>query len=237
MSRIKLENVSVEIPLRGLSHIRHESQRVVRKSNGEIVIHALNDISFEAGPGARVGILGANGSGKTTLLRTLAGVVPATSGHISITGEVHAIFDLSDGMRFALTGRENARLRYYLLGEPGGSEESFVQEVKEFADLGEFFDLPVNIYSPGMLSRLLLAMSTVKHADILLIDEWIGVADQAFQKKVSSRINDLIMSNDVFVLASHSRDIIERTTDHTILLEDGEITRVGKSHEIHNISS
>ena len=127
-------------------------------------------------------------------------------------------------MRFALTGRENARLRYHLLGEPGGSEETFVQNVEEFADLGEFFDLPVNIYSPGMLSRLLLAMSTVKHAEILLIDEWIGVTDQTFQKKVWNRIDELIMNNDIFVLASHSRDIIERTTDRTILLEEGRIT-------------
>jgi ABC-type polysaccharide/polyol phosphate transport system ATPase subunit len=236
MNEIILDHVSVEIPLRGLRTARGEDPRIARKRGG-LAVRALCDVSFVAKAGDRIGVLGPNGAGKTTLLRVLAGIVPKTSGKLHVVGQVHAIFNLGDGMRFALTGRENARLRYYLLGEPNGSAGAFINNVRAFADLGDFFDLPINTYSPGMLSRLVFAMGTIKHADVLLLDEWIGVADLTFQKKAADRLHDLISRNDIFIIASHNRDILRETTDRVLVMANGIIADVVDSKDIVGITA
>jgi ABC-type polysaccharide/polyol phosphate transport system ATPase subunit len=221
MARLELQQVSVEIPLRGLSRGVRKDGRIIENPAGEVVVAALRDVSIDVRAGDRIGIIGSNGAGKTTLLRVMAGIMPISRGSLTVTGEVYGIFNLTDGVRFSLTGRENARLRYYLLGEPGGLVGAFIEDAREFAELGDFFDLPVSTYSPGMLSRLLFAMGTFKRANIVLMDEWIGVGDRAFQKKVTQRINDFINGNDIFIVASHNREIIHQVTDRIVVLENG----------------
>lgn len=232
MSQVNLDDVSVDIPLRGVAASPRSDPRIQQKPGRGLVVSALRGVTLEARPGDRVGIMGTNGAGKTTLLRVIAGIMPISAGRVTIDGDVHGIFNVSDGMRMALTGRENARLRYFLLGEPGNSVDAFVEDVRAFADLGDFFELPVNAYSPGMMSRLLFAMSTVRHADILLLDEWIGVSDRAFQEKAAERLRGLIDSNDIFFVATHNRSIMREITDRIIVLERGKVVRVNSPDEL-----
>lgn len=235
MSRVELMDVTVEIPLRGLTIGTVQDPRIVKKSLGTFAVRALDRVSFAASPGDRIGILGTNGAGKTTLLRVIAGLLPPASGKICMTGSVHSVLDIGDGLRSALTGRENAQLRYYLLGRPGGSEANFIQDVEEFAQIGDFFDLPATTYSPGMLSRLLFAMSTVKHADIFILDEWLGVADFSFQKRAADRLHQLIKRNDIFIIASHNRDILSETTNRIIVMKQGRIVREVAAEEVKSL--
>jgi ABC-type polysaccharide/polyol phosphate transport system ATPase subunit len=222
MSRVVLTDISVEIPLRGVSRLTSSDPRLA-SSSAQPVVSALRGLSLEAVAGDRIGVLGSNGSGKTTLLRVIAGLIPVVSGSVRVVGNVYGIFNIADGIRMALTGRENARLRYYLLGEPGGSLSSFIEDAKDFADLGDFFDLPVSSYSPGMLSRLMFALSTVKPAEILLLDEWIGVADRAFQEKAAGRLRQLVNDNDIVFIASHDQGIIREMTNKVITLDQGKL--------------
>jgi ABC-type polysaccharide/polyol phosphate transport system ATPase subunit len=222
MSRVVLTDISVEIPLRGVSRLTSSDPRLA-SSSAQPVVSALRGLSLEAVAGDRIGVLGSNGSGKTTLLRVIAGIIPVVSGSVRVVGNVYGIFNIADGIRMALTGRENARLRYHLLGEPGGSLNSFIEDAKDFADLGDFFDLPVSSYSPGMLSRLMFALSTVKPAEILLLDEWIGVADRAFQEKAAGRLRQLVNDNDIVFIASHDQGIIREMTNKVITLDQGKL--------------
>jgi ABC-type polysaccharide/polyol phosphate transport system ATPase subunit len=224
MSHVTLTDVSVKIPLRGVRQLPNSDARFELETGRGPVVRALRGISLHAEAGDRVGIIGANGAGKTTLLRVIAGTVPVSSGRIEVKGEVHGIFNIADGVRTSLSGRENVRLRYYLLGEPGGSLKSFIEDAREFADLGDFFDLPVSTYSPGMLSRLMFAMSTVQHADILLLDEWIGVTDRAFQEKAARRLQQLVNDNDIVFIASHDRAIIREMTGRVFILDQGKLS-------------
>jgi ABC-type polysaccharide/polyol phosphate transport system ATPase subunit len=232
MSYVNLSHISVEIPLRGIAKLQSTDPRIHERPGHGLFVRALRDISLEVKPGDRIGVMGSNGAGKSTLLRVIAGIIPVNAGTIDVKGNVQGILNITDGMRMALTGRENARLRYYLLGEPGGSLDAFVDDVISFADLGDFFDLPVSIYSPGMLSRLLFAMSTVKHADILLLDEWIGVADGAFRVKATQRLRRLVDNNDIFIVATHDLGLIREITRFVIVLDKGTVARVGSPHEI-----
>jgi ABC-type polysaccharide/polyol phosphate transport system ATPase subunit len=232
MSKVSLSRLTVEIPLRGVLHKSGSDPRIIERGRRNVYVRALHDITFEAVSGDRIGIVGSNGAGKSTLLRTIAGLLPPSSGTLTISGSLHGIFSLSDGMRLALTGRENARLQYYLLGEPGGSFEAFISDVESFADLGDFFELPLSTYSPGMMSRLLFAMGTFKHADILLLDEWIGVSDRSFQEKAAQRLHDLVDRYDILFIATHDRNILAQVTEKTIILENGELRDVMASKDI-----
>jgi ABC-type polysaccharide/polyol phosphate transport system ATPase subunit len=211
VSHIKVDNITVEIPLRGLTGGDSGDPRIVRGKRGHLSIQPLRNLSLDIRSGDRVGLLGANGTGKTTLLKLIAGVIPLSKG---------------------TTGRENAVLRYYLLGEPNGSETAFIEDVQQFAALGDFFDLPISTYSPGMLGRLMFAMSTVMHSDILIMDEWLGVSDAEFQTKAAMRVYGLVNANDIFVIATHSRAILRQTTNKIVTLEGGGIKSITPTSEL-----
>ena len=232
MRYVKLTDVSVEIPLRGVTNRLGQDARIQERAGRGLVVSALRNITLEAAAGDRIGIVGSNGAGKSTLLRVIAGIIPPTSGIVNVAGNVHGIFNISDGLRMALSGRENARLRYFMLGEPGGSLVNFIASVEDFAELGKFFDLPISTFSPGMLSRLLFAMSTVKQADILLLDDWIGVADHAFQANAAGRLRDLVATNEIVFIASHDYGILRQVTDRSIVLEQGSIKAVVNSKDL-----
>ena len=195
------------------------------------MVSALSNLSLEITAGERIGVIGRNGAGKSTLLRVIARMIPVTSGSVDVRGEVYGIFNIADGVRMALSGRENAKLRYFLLGAPGPLD-LFIENVRSFADLGDFFELPVSCYSPGMLSRLMFAMSTAVRADILLLDEWIGVADRAFQEKAYDRLRQLMQGNGIVVIASHDVSIIREMTQRVIVLESGRLSAVMNTDEV-----
>ncbi|NWC10624.1 ATP-binding cassette domain-containing protein [Pseudomonas agarici] len=221
---IRICNATVEIPLRGVKEeVVGTDPRIIRRRNGSIVLRALENISLEVRRGERIGIVGGNGNGKTTLLKLIGGMLPTVSGTVEVYGSIRTLLTIGAGTVPALTGRQNVKMRYALLGIKSITESEYVSDVEAFSDIGAFFDMPMGTYSPGMYSRLQFAMSTVEPADILLLDEWIGVADQAFQDKANDRLEHYIQRNEGFLFASHNEELLKRMTSRTIRLINGRL--------------
>jgi ABC-type polysaccharide/polyol phosphate transport system ATPase subunit len=221
---VRISDATVEIPLRGVKQeVVGKDPRIIRRKNGVVVLRALENISLEVRRGERIGIVGGNGNGKTTLLKLIGGMLPVVSGSVEVHGSVRTLLTISAGTVPALTGRQNAKMRYALLGIRSITESEYVSDVEAFSDIGAFFDMPLGTYSPGMYSRIQFAMSTVEPADILLLDEWIGVADQNFQNKANDRLENYIQKNEGFLFASHNEELVKRMTNRTIRLVNGRL--------------
>jgi ABC-type polysaccharide/polyol phosphate transport system ATPase subunit len=195
-------------------------------------IWALRDVSFGIEPGEAVGIVGRNGSGKTTLLRLIAGIFQPTGGRLEVAGEVGSLLGLGAGFHPDFTGRENV----YMNGAIHGLKKSYVHErldeIASFAELGEFFDVPVRTYSSGMYMRLGFAVATHLDADILLLDEVFAVGDEAFQRKCFGKILELRERGRTIVFVSHAAPAVERVCERAILLTSGRVAHDGAAREV-----
>jgi lipopolysaccharide transport system ATP-binding protein len=183
---------------------------------------ALKNLSLEVFRGETLGIIGHNGAGKTTLMQILAGIIAPNSGTYNNYGHRVSSLSLSVGFSKHLTGKENAIISGMLMGMDKSLILKRIDDIKEFSELGDFFDLPVNTYSTGMIARLGFSVAFQSDPDILLIDEILGVGDAAFKKKSSKVLRDRIRSNKTVVLVSHSSKMIEELCDRAILLEKGQ---------------
>jgi ABC-2 type transport system ATP-binding protein len=195
-------------------------------------IWALRDVSLAIEPGEAVGIVGRNGSGKTTLLRLIAGIFQPTGGRLEVAGEVGSLLGLGAGFHPDFTGRENV----YMNGAIHGLRKSYVHErldeIASFAELGEFFDVPVRTYSSGMYMRLGFAVATHLDADILLLDEVFAVGDEAFQRKCFGKILELRERGRTIVFVSHAAPAVERVCERAILLTSGRVVHDGAAREV-----
>lgn len=240
MSFISLKNVTVDIP------IYNSQSRSLKKtfmgfaSGGRIglsekgfsIVRSLTDITLEIKDGERIGLLGPNGAGKSTLLRVLGGAYVPTGGEAIIEGKVGSLIDVSLGIDSESTGIENIYLRAALLQIPKKVVDEQLDSIIEFTELGEFINMPVRTYSSGMHMRLAFAVSTMIRPEILLMDEWLSVGDLNFQKKAEQRLNDLIKRSSILVIASHSRQLIEKCCTRAILLENGHIRMDGRAKDV-----
>jgi lipopolysaccharide transport system ATP-binding protein len=199
---------------------------------GHISIEALKNLDLEISAGDRLGIMGHNGSGKSTLLRLLSGIYEPSSGKIERSGSISSLVDISLGINAESTGRENIFLRGKLMGLSKKEIDEKIDEIIEFSELGDYINLPVRIYSSGMLLRLAFSVSTSITADILIMDEWLSVGDGAFAERASNRLKELVDSSEILVIASHTRSLIEETCNKVIWLEHGVIKKVGPVAEI-----
>ena len=192
-----------------------------------LTIHRYNkhkeDVSFEIHEGERVGLIGHNGAGKSTLLRALSNVYAPTAGRAEIVGEIGSLVDIGLGIDGEATGRENIFIRGALLGLKRKEIEERFDEIVEFSELGEFINMPVRTYSSGMHLRLAFAVATIIRPEILLMDEWLSVGDAAFNEKAERRLNDLVQSSRILVIASHSRELIEKTCNRAMWFEHGRL--------------
>jgi lipopolysaccharide transport system ATP-binding protein len=195
-----------------------------------IVVEALRDISFSVRSGERIGLVGPNGAGKTTLLRTLAGIYEPVDGHVSVRG--NALLDPSLGMNADLTGRENIMLRGLYSGLDQTVIRRLADDVSEFAELGEFLDLPVRIYSARMIVRLGFAMATAIRPQVLLMDEWILAGDAAFWDKAALRLEDMVRGAEILVLSSHNHYVVADWCTRVLWLEQGRIREDGPAEEV-----
>lgn len=234
MTNIELNNVSIAFPIVTESGASLRKQ-LVRIGTGGVISHnddhtifiqALKNITLKLNEGDRVGLIGHNGSGKSTLLRTLAGIYTPTSGERIVNGSTRALFELGVGIDHELSGRENISRLARLYGFPIKRVEEDVTEIENFSGLGGYLDLPVRSYSSGMQLRLIFSISTLYPSDILLIDEVFGVGDENFQEKAKKRMNDMINKSKIVVIASHSKDIINKFCNKIIKLESGSIIEV-----------
>ncbi len=182
-------------------------------------VKALNNITLDLKDGDRLGVMGPNGAGKSTLLRTLAGVYLPTSGTIEVKGRVASLIDLSLGMDVEATGVENIRMRGIMMGLSLKQIRSMEDEIADFSGLGDFLHLPIRTYSSGMHMRLGFAVSTAVDADIILMDEWLSVGDSEFILKAEKRLENFIGRSSILVIASHSKELIQKTTNQILWLE------------------
>lgn len=187
------------------------------------VVQALDGVTFALRAGDRLGLVGPNGAGKTTLLKVLYGIYEPTGGRLVIDGKVDALFNINLGFRAEATGRRNIELRGLINGWSPDEIAARMEEIIAFSELGEFIDMPFKSYSQGMAARLAFSTATSFNPEILLMDEWIGAGDAAFQKKAKARMGELAEKAGIIVLASHNKDLIEKTCNRTLALEKGRV--------------
>lgn len=197
-------------------------------------VTALNRVSFRLSSGDRLGLVGSNGSGKTTLLKTLYGIYEPTGGKISKEGRIDALFNINLGFRREATGRRNILLRGLINGWQPHEIEERSEEIIEFSELGDFIDMPMKSYSQGMSARLAFSVATTLDPEILLMDEWIGAGDPAFQDKARSRMNELANRAGIIILASHNHSLLKRTCNKILLLEEGSVGYFGDAEAYFN---
>ncbi|HEY7573733.1 MAG TPA: ABC transporter ATP-binding protein, partial [Thermoanaerobaculia bacterium] len=188
---------------------------------------ALSEVSFELPAGGALGVIGENGAGKSTLLKIVAGTAHATSGAVERTGVVASILELGMGFHPEFTGRENARMNAALLGLTAGELKRRLPEIREFAELGEFFDRPVRTYSSGMALRLAFAVATHVDADVLIVDEALAVGDGYFQKKSIDRITEFHKRGGTLLFCSHALYYVALLCDRALWLREGRIAASG----------
>ena len=194
---------------------------------------AVKGISFYVREGEILGIIGKNGSGKSTTLNALAGIFSPDSGSIDLNG--HSISLLSIGVGFIreMTGRENITLSGMLLGFTEEQVKAKEQEIIDFAEIGEFIDMPVRTYSSGMYSKLAFSITAILETDIMLIDEVLSVGDQKFKKKSYEKMKSLISNKDrTVVIDSHSIETLKQLCDTVMWMHEGQIKRIGDPNEV-----
>jgi lipopolysaccharide transport system ATP-binding protein len=197
-----------------------------------VVVQALRDISLHLRSGDRLGLIGSNGAGKTTLLRTLAGIYEPYDGTIRVRGTLSALLDPNLGMNPNLTGRENIMLRGLYSGLETAAIAQLQLDVSGFADLDSFIDLPVRIYSAGMIVRLGFALATAIRPQVLLMDEWFLAGDANFMERARVRLEDMVRGADILVLSSHNTNVLLAWCTELIWMEQGRIRDRGPAAEV-----
>ncbi|MDE0000289.1 MAG: ATP-binding cassette domain-containing protein [Rhodospirillaceae bacterium] len=193
---------------------------------------ALSDVSFDVYPGETIGIVGRNGAGKTTLLKAIAGIIEPDQGSIAREEINLSMLSLQVGFLPQLSGRENAILSGMLLGLDRNAAEHRVADIEAFADLGGHFNEPLATYSSGMRARLGISCALHSTADVLLIDEVLGVGDQNFRVKSNAAIKDLIRSNRTVLLASHNLATIRELCDRVVWIDNGRVRAAAATGEV-----
>jgi len=169
-----------------------------------------------------LGILGRNGAGKSTLLRLLGGIDFPTQGSINSDKSFSWPMGLSGGFQGSMTGRQNVKFVCRIYGKSDKQIYEAIESVKEFSELGDYFDMPIKSYSSGMKSRLSFGLSLCFDFDYLLIDETLSVGDKNFQVKSKKALRDKIQECNV-LLVSHSMPILKEICDAGIVLEKGKL--------------
>lgn len=192
----------------------------------------IKDISFNVQPGEAVGIIGINGAGKSTLLKMITGTTQPTVGSISMSGRVSALLELGMGFHPDFTGRQNAIMAGQLLGYGVKEVVDLMPEIESFAEIGEYIDLPVRVYSSGMQVRLAFSVATAIRPDILIIDEALSVGDAQFQHKSFARIREFRRLGTTLLIVSHDVQAILSVCDGAILLDAGYLVKQGDPESV-----
>ena len=193
---------------------------------------ALKNVSLHVHPGELVFLTGHSGAGKSTLLRVIAGIVKPDKGTVSCFGLRASLLALNAGVLRHLSGRDNAIMSGMLLGLSRRTIEGRLEQVKEFSELGEYFDQPVSTYSTGMKARLGFSTALQVDPDIILIDEILGVGDAEFRLKSRQALREKILSDKTVVLVSHEQAAIRGLCDRVLWVEQGRVQALGPVDEV-----
>lgn len=192
---------------------------------------ALSGISFRVYKGETLGIIGKNGAGKSTLLKMLTGVTTPTSGDIRIEGAVSALLELGTGFNPEYNGYENIYLNGSMRGYSRPEMDVKIDEIKDFADIGDYILQPIKTYSSGMLARLAFAVMVCFKPEILIVDEALSVGDVFFQQKCNTYMKEE-MQGVTKLLVTHDMNSVANMADRVILLDKGRIVQEGKPLEV-----
>lgn len=229
---IQVENLSKHFRVATERRNTLKERWVRGRQKGVRDFRALHDVSLSVPRGSTLGLIGHNGSGKSTLLKVLAGVYRPTSGAVMVAGRVSALLELGAGFHGELTGRENVYLNGAILGLSRAEVNASLDEIIEFADIGEFIDSPVKVYSSGMYVRLGFAIAVTLDPEILIVDEIIAVGDEAFQRKCFDHLALLRRRGATIVLVSHSLSLVTDLCDSVVWLDHGEVRLTGDSASV-----
>jgi len=201
--------------LRGMLRSLGRGEKIVRE------VEAVKDVSFSIDHGTVLGIVGANGAGKSTLVRTIAGILPPTSGRIDVYGRVSTLLALGVGFNKNLSGRDNVRLGGLAAGlHPDQLDEKY-EEIVAFAELGDFMEMPMRTYSSGMYGRLAFSVAVNMEPDILIVDEALSVGDARFRRKSADKMRELCEQARTILLVSHALGTVRDLCDEALWMDHG----------------
>ncbi|WP_447529257.1 ABC transporter ATP-binding protein [Vreelandella sp. TE19] len=192
----------------------------------------LRDINFDIAPGEAVGIVGQNGAGKSTLLKMITGTLRPTEGYIRTHGRIAAILELGMGFNGELSGRQNVLHSAGLMGFTHAQISAAMDDIEAFAEIGDYFDKPMRVYSSGMQMRVAFSVATAFRPEILIVDEALSVGDAYFQHKSFDRIREFQRQGTSLLIVSHDKAAIQSLCDRAILLEQGKVLQDGLPQDI-----
>lgn len=192
----------------------------------------LQGVNFTVRPGEAVGIIGINGAGKSTLLKLITGTTQPTTGSVHMAGRVAALLELGMGFHPDFSGRQNAFMAGQLLGMDSATMARLMPDIEAFAEIGEYIDQPVRVYSSGMQMRLAFSVATAMRPDILIVDEALSVGDAYFQHKSFDRIREFRKKGTTLLIVSHDKQAIISICDRAILLSAGQLAMQGEPEAV-----
>lgn len=190
--------------------------------------YALKNISFTLKKGETLGIIGKNGAGKSTLLKIITGVLTPSSGHIEVNGRIASLLELGAGFNPEMTGIENIYMNGTLMGYSKEEMDERINNIVSFADIGDFINQPVKMYSSGMFARLAFAVNAFVEPDILIVDEALSVGDNAFQIKCMKRMKELMEGGTTILFVSHDINAVRRFCTKAVWVNAGNIKVMGE---------
>jgi lipopolysaccharide transport system ATP-binding protein len=240
VAAIKLENISKIFTRRPLKIKRQYTtlkETLLNfnwlRNRGKVrYVAALKDINLTVEKGESIGIIGMNGSGKSTLLKLMVGIQHPTSGKVYIKGRVASLIGVGVGFHPGFTGRENIFINGIILGLSKKEIKRKFDDIVKFAELEDYIDEPIRIYSDGMFMRLGFSIATNVDPDILLIDEILAVGDEYFKHKCAEKIAEFRKLGKTMVIASHNLGAIKRWCDRAIWLDEGIMREIGIPGEV-----
>lgn len=233
MKELAIEVKDVHINYKIMKNFSIQRNLLKRDVEQSEVFEAVRGITFDVEKGEILGIIGKNGSGKSTLLRAIAGVFCPNRGTIDLKNNSVSLLSLGVGFKETLTGRDNIYLSGMLLGFSEKEIKEKEKEIIDFAELGEFIDMPVKTYSSGMHSKLAFSITSCLETDIMLVDEVLSVGDERFQKKSLNKMEQLINdANRTVLIVSHSISTLEKLCNRVMWMNDGEIVNIGDTKEV-----
>jgi ABC-type polysaccharide/polyol phosphate transport system ATPase subunit len=221
------------------SFVHHAGQMLLRERLIEMMrpsrrprFEALKDISFELAHGECLGLIGPNGAGKSTILNLATGLAQPDRGTITVNGRVTALLELGAGFHYDLTGAENVRVNAAMMGMTRRQTAERFDEIVDFSGVREFINEPLRTYSSGMAVRLAFSVAVASNPELLLVDEVIGVGDQAFYAMCLKKIRSFQRDGKTIVLASHSTELIAMLCDQALWIERGRVVQQGPAAEV-----
>ena len=225
---ILLENLGVSFDLRrSKKRVRRSMVGQVQRLDENGKFWAVRNINLRGESGESLAVIGANGAGKSTLLKVLAGIIRPDEGKIEVRGTIATLLQLAAGFNDELNAEENILLVGEFLGIPSPEMQKKVQEILEFADIGDFAESPVSTYSSGMRARLGFAVATSVEPDVLLLDEVLSTGDAAFREKSRARIVELMNTAHAIVYVTHDLESAAKFCTKAIEIEEGLIVAAG----------